>query len=62
MSTKGRSSAVVVSTVLEAWAVVHAGLVEDGTVKDVGDSPSLEIEQTGIIGAIDLIRAADRRR
>ncbi len=43
MSAKGRSHAVVVSTVLEAWAVVHAGLVEDGTVKDVSSNFSIKI-------------------
>ncbi|KAF9453848.1 hypothetical protein P691DRAFT_694040 [Macrolepiota fuliginosa MF-IS2] len=35
VSEKGRSHAVVVSTVLEAWSVVHTGLVKDGIVKDI---------------------------
>ncbi|KAF5356085.1 hypothetical protein D9756_003737 [Leucocoprinus leucothites] len=35
VSEGGRSNAVVVSTLLEAWAVVNNGLVKDGTVKDI---------------------------
>ena len=30
-----QTHAIVVSTLMEAWEVVKAGLVEDGTVKDV---------------------------
>ncbi|KAI6162160.1 hypothetical protein EDD17DRAFT_1580264 [Pisolithus thermaeus] len=30
-----KTSGVVVSTMMEAWGVVHGGLVEDGTVKDL---------------------------
>lgn len=30
-----QTSAIVVSILMEAWEVVRAGLVEDGTVKDV---------------------------
>lgn len=32
----GTTSAIVVSTIMEAWEVVRSGLVADGTVKDVG--------------------------
>ncbi|KAG2072611.1 hypothetical protein BDR04DRAFT_1230350 [Suillus decipiens] len=35
VSDVGRSSAVVVSTLMEAWGVVQGGLVADGTVKDI---------------------------
>ncbi|TFY79655.1 hypothetical protein EWM64_g4354 [Hericium alpestre] len=35
VSTADRTSAVVVSTLMEAWQVVNAGLVADGTVKDI---------------------------
>lgn len=35
VSDIGRTSAVVVSTLMEAWGVVQGGLVADGTVKDV---------------------------
>ncbi|KAG6911989.1 hypothetical protein DXG01_000237 [Tephrocybe rancida] len=34
-STAGTTHAVVVSTLMEAWAVVKAGLVSDSTVKDI---------------------------
>ncbi|KAI6153620.1 putative serine dehydratase domain-containing protein [Pisolithus tinctorius] len=34
-SSVAKSSAVIVSTMMEAWGVVHGGLVEDGTVKDI---------------------------
>lgn len=32
-----KTDRVVVSTLMEAWEVVNAGLVQDGTVKDVSD-------------------------
>ncbi|OAX44262.1 hypothetical protein K503DRAFT_765231 [Rhizopogon vinicolor AM-OR11-026] len=35
ISDAGRTSAVVVSTLVEAWGVVKGGLVADGTVKDL---------------------------
>lgn len=35
ISDIGRTSAVIVSTLMEAWGVVQGGLVADGTVKDV---------------------------
>jgi D-serine deaminase-like pyridoxal phosphate-dependent protein len=35
VSNVGRTSAVVVSTLMEAWGVVQGGLVADGTVKDI---------------------------
>lgn len=35
VSDIGRTSAVVVSTLMEAWGVVQGGLVADGTVKDI---------------------------
>ncbi|KAI0322639.1 putative serine dehydratase domain-containing protein [Amylostereum chailletii] len=35
VSESDRTGAVVVSTLMEAWAVVNAGLVADGTVKDI---------------------------
>ncbi|KAG2036339.1 hypothetical protein BDR03DRAFT_982971 [Suillus americanus] len=35
VSNIGRSSAVIVSTLVEAWGVVQGGLVADGTVKDM---------------------------
>ncbi|KXN90059.1 D-serine dehydratase [Leucoagaricus sp. SymC.cos] len=35
ISKNGQSCAVVVSTLVEAWAVVHSGLVKDGIVKDI---------------------------
>ncbi|EKM83905.1 hypothetical protein AGABI1DRAFT_66972 [Agaricus bisporus var. burnettii JB137-S8] len=35
VSDQGRSHAVVVSTLLEAWSVVSSGLVKDGIVKDI---------------------------
>lgn len=38
MSSAQKTSAVVVSTLMEAWEVVRAGLVADGTVRDVSDS------------------------
>ncbi|KAI0094848.1 putative serine dehydratase domain-containing protein [Irpex rosettiformis] len=34
-SSTGQTSAIVVSTLMEAWQVVQAGLVADGTVKDI---------------------------
>ncbi|KAI6047664.1 putative serine dehydratase domain-containing protein [Pisolithus marmoratus] len=34
-SSTVRTNAVIVSTMMEAWGVVHGGLVEDGTVKDL---------------------------
>ena len=34
-SSSGRTSAVVVSTLIEAWQIVTGGLVKDGTVDDV---------------------------
>lgn len=37
-SEAGETSAVVVSTLMEAWEVVQGGLVKDGTVKDVSIS------------------------
>ena len=35
VSDVGKTSAVIVSTLMEAWEVVRGGLVADGTVKDV---------------------------
>ena len=35
ISDEDQASAVVVSTLMEAWGVVQAGLVADQTVKDV---------------------------
>ena len=35
VSGADKTTAVVVSTLVEAWEVVRAGLVADGTVKDV---------------------------
>ena len=40
MSGANKTTAVVVSTLMEAWEVVRAGLVADGTVNDVSDSRS----------------------
>lgn len=34
-STSGRTGAVVVSTLMEAWQIVSGGLIKDGTVDDV---------------------------
>ncbi|KAI0692796.1 hypothetical protein BC835DRAFT_1356104 [Cytidiella melzeri] len=34
-SSTDQTSAIVVSTMMEAWEVVRAGLVADGTVKDI---------------------------
>ncbi|PFH54446.1 hypothetical protein AMATHDRAFT_72249 [Amanita thiersii Skay4041] len=34
-SSEGHTNAVVVSTMMEAWELVQAGLVKDGTVKDI---------------------------
>jgi D-serine ammonia-lyase len=34
-SEAGKTDAVVVSTLMEAWQVVKAGLFRDGVVKDV---------------------------
>ena len=34
-SSTDKTSAVVVSTLMEAWEIVNAGLVADGTVNDV---------------------------
>ena len=40
ISTVDKTEAVVVSTLMEAWELVRAGLVADSTVKDVGiDDP-----------------------
>jgi hypothetical protein len=36
ISDEDRTNAVIVSTLMEAWGVVQAGLVADKTVKDVG--------------------------
>ena len=35
ISNEDRTNAVIVSTLMEAWGVVQAGLVADKTVKDV---------------------------
>ena len=35
VTSKDKTGAIVVSTVMEAYGVVRAGLVADGTVKDV---------------------------
>jgi D-serine ammonia-lyase len=35
VTSEDHTDAVVVSTLMEAWQVIQAGLVEDGTVKDV---------------------------
>lgn len=35
VSSSDKTDRVVVSTLMEAWEVVNAGLVADGTVKDV---------------------------
>jgi hypothetical protein len=35
VSSVDKTTAVVVSTLMEAWEVVRAGLVADGTVNDV---------------------------
>lgn len=35
ISDEDRTNAVIVSTLMEAWGVVHAGLVADQTVKDI---------------------------
>lgn len=35
VSDVDKTSAVVVSTLMEAWEVLRGGLVADGTVKDV---------------------------
>ncbi|EPQ60665.1 hypothetical protein GLOTRDRAFT_53051 [Gloeophyllum trabeum ATCC 11539] len=35
VSSTDKTEAVVVSTLMEAWAIVKAGLVADGTVKDI---------------------------
>ncbi|TFK57115.1 hypothetical protein OE88DRAFT_1650696 [Heliocybe sulcata] len=35
VSTVNKTEAVVVSTLVEAWSIVKAGLVADGTVKDI---------------------------
>jgi hypothetical protein len=37
ISSSDKTTAIVVSTLMEAWEVVRAGLVADGTVKDVSD-------------------------
>lgn len=34
-TSSGNSSAVIVSTLAEAWGIVNSGLVKDGVVKDV---------------------------
>jgi hypothetical protein len=36
-------SAVIVSTLMEAWEVVRGGLVADGTVKDVSTPSRLSL-------------------
>lgn len=38
ISSTDRTHAIVVSTLMEAWEVVRAGLVADGTVEDVGQN------------------------
>ena len=38
VSAQGSTSAIVVSTLMEAWEVVRSGLVSEGIVKDVGSS------------------------
>jgi hypothetical protein len=35
VSTEGSTHSVVVSTMMEAWSLVRAGLVADGTINDV---------------------------
>ncbi len=39
-SNVDKTGAVIVSTVMEAWEVVEAGLFADGTVNDVSPSDS----------------------
>jgi hypothetical protein len=52
-----RTDAVVVSTLMEAWEVVRAGLVADSTIKDV----SIYMEQKyGILMFADLVWPASR--
>ena len=44
ISDEDRTNAVIVSTLMEAWGVVQAGLVADHTVKDVSlNFPSLKM-------------------
>ena len=52
ISDAGRTSAVVVSTLVEAWGVVKGGLVADGTVKDVS------AEACGIIPILTCLPAS----
>ena len=40
VTSKNKTDAIVVSTVMEAYGVVRAGLVADGTVKDVSSRGS----------------------
>jgi len=42
VSSAGKTAAVVVSTLMEAWEVVRGGLVADGTVNDVSDTHPTE--------------------
>ena len=37
VSSADKTSAVVVSTLMEAWSVVRAGLFKDGTIQDVSN-------------------------
>jgi hypothetical protein len=39
----GRTPAVLVSTLMEAWGILQGGLVADGTIKDVGQKHAKEI-------------------
>lgn len=44
MSSADRTDRVIVSTLMEAWEVVNAGLVADGTVKDVSPTSCVDLQ------------------
>ena len=59
-SSSGKTDAVVVSTLMEAWKVLQSGLVADGSVMDVRPCATLNLRLAQCVTA-DSLRVASSR-